>query len=110
MAAANSGDLATVDALLAAGASTLAVDFQGLNAMDFAVNNLYATTQGGQRGRAPPPRDPGQEKGAKFPTSKAPLSAVFHSFRLIFGRAIVSRSALEAWVLFPKRARAAHSR
>ncbi|KAK7231844.1 hypothetical protein SO694_00082165 [Aureococcus anophagefferens] len=40
----------TVDALLAAGASTLAVDFQGLNAMDFAVNNLYATTQGGQRG------------------------------------------------------------
>ena len=57
MAAANSGNLATVDALLAAGASTLAVDSQGLNAMDFAVNTLYATTQGGQRGRAPPPRD-----------------------------------------------------
>ena len=33
---------------------------------------------------------------AKFPTSKAPLSAVFHSFRLIFGRAIISRNGLEA--------------
>ena len=32
-----------------------------------------------------------QEKGAKLP--KSPLSAVFHSFRLIFGRAI-SRNAL----------------
>ena len=52
---------------------------------------------------------PGQEKRAKFPTSKAPISAVSHSFRLIFGRAIISRSALEAWVLFPKRARAEHS-
>ena len=51
-----------------------------------------------------------REKGAKFPTSKAPLSAVSRSFRLIFGRAIVSRSALDAWVLFPKCARAAHSR
>ena len=53
---------------------------------------------------------PGQQKRAKFPTSKAPISAVYHSFRLIFGRAIISRSALEAWVLFPKRARAEHSR
>ena len=52
----------------------------------------------------------GQEKGAKFPTSKAPISAVFRSFRLIFGRAIISRSALEAWALFSKRARAEHSR
>ncbi|KAH8078815.1 hypothetical protein JL720_9565 [Aureococcus anophagefferens] len=34
------------------------------------------------------------------PTSKAPLSAVFHSCRLIFGRATISRSALEAWMLF----------
>ncbi|KAK7231379.1 hypothetical protein SO694_00072049 [Aureococcus anophagefferens] len=34
----------------------------------------------------------GQEKRAKFPTSKAPISAVFHSFRLIFGRAIISRN------------------
>ena len=53
---------------------------------------------------------PGQHKRAKFPTSKAPLSAVFHSFRLIFGRAIISRNGLEAWMLFPERARAEHSR
>ena len=51
---------------------------------------------------------PGQEKSAKFPTSKAPLSAVFHSFRLTFGRAIISRNGLEAWMLFPERARAEH--
>ncbi|KAH8052963.1 ATPase [Aureococcus anophagefferens] len=38
----------------------------------------------------------GQDKRAKFPTSKAPFSAVFHSFRLIFGRAIISRNGLEA--------------
>jgi MFS superfamily sulfate permease-like transporter len=38
----------------------------------------------------------GQDKRAKFPTSKAPISAVFHSFRLIFGRAIISRNGLEA--------------
>ena len=53
---------------------------------------------------------PGQHKGAKFPTSKAPISAVFHSFRLIFGRAIIYRKSLEAWMLFPERARAEHSR
>jgi len=52
----------------------------------------------------------GQDKRAKFPTSKAPFSAVFHSFRLIFGRAIISRNGLEAWMLFPERARAEHSR
>ena len=51
----------------------------------------------------------GQDKRAKFPTSKAPISAVFHSFRLIFGRAIISRNGLEAWTLFPERARAEHS-
>ena len=51
-----------------------------------------------------------REKGATFPTSKAPLSAVFHSFRLIFGRAIISRSALDAWMLFRERARAEHPR
>ena len=51
----------------------------------------------------------GQQKRAKFPTSKAPISAVFHSFRLIFGRAIISRNGLEAWTLFPERARAEHS-
>ena len=55
-------------------------------------------------------RVPGQEKSAKFPTSKAHISAVSHSFRLIFGRAIISRNGLEAWMLFPERARAEHSR
>ena len=54
--------------------------------------------------------EPGQQKRAKFPTSKAPISAVFHSFRLIFERAINSRSALEAGMLFPERARVEHSR
>ena len=53
--------------------------------------------------------NPGQEKRAKFPTSKAPISAAFHSFRLPFGRAIISRNGLEAWMLFPGRARAEHS-
>ncbi|EGB09292.1 hypothetical protein AURANDRAFT_63429 [Aureococcus anophagefferens] len=52
----------------------------------------------------------GREKSANFPTSKAPLSAVFHSFRLIFGRAIISRNGLEACMLFPERARAEHPR
>ena len=53
---------------------------------------------------------PGQQKRAKFPTSKDQISAVFHSFRLIFGRAIIYRNGLEAWMLFPERARAEHSR
>ena len=35
--------------------------------------------------------------GKRCPTSKAPLSAGFHSFRLMFGRAIISGSALDAW-------------
>ena len=52
----------------------------------------------------------GQHKRATFPTSKAHISAVFHSFRLIFGRAIISRNGLEAWMLSPERARAEHSR
>ena len=55
-------------------------------------------------------RRPGQEKGAKFPTSKAPISVVFRSFRPIFGRAIISRSALDAWMFSPERARAERSR
>jgi hypothetical protein len=59
--------------------------------------------------RVEDPRHAGQEKRAKFPTSKAPISAVFHSFWLIFGRAIISRNGLEAWMLFPERARAEHS-
>ena len=49
---------------------------------------------------------PGQEKGAKFPTSKAPISVVFHSFRLIFGRGIISRNGLEARTFFFWNARA----
>ena len=52
----------------------------------------------------------GQDKRAKFPTSKPHISAVSHSFRLIFGRAIISRNGLEAWMFFPERARAEHSR
>ena len=44
-------------------------------------------------------RSTAQQKRATFPTSKAPISAVFHSFRLIFGRAIVSRNGLDAWML-----------
>ena len=55
-------------------------------------------------------RVPGQEKRATCPTSKAPLSAVFHSFWPIFGRAIFSWNGLDAWMLFSERARAAHSR
>ena len=51
----------------------------------------------------------GQDKRAKFPTSKAHISAVFHSFRLIFGRAIIFRNGLEAWMLFFERARAEHT-
>ena len=42
----------------------------------------------------------GRDKRANFPTSKAHISAVFHSFRLIFGRAIISRNGLEAWMFF----------
>jgi hypothetical protein len=53
---------------------------------------------------------PGRERAATFPTSKAPLSAVYHSLRLMFGRAIIPRSALEAWTPLPERARAARSR
>ena len=52
----------------------------------------------------------GQDKRAKFPTSKAPFSAVFHSFRLIFGRVIISRNGLERERLSLERARAEHSR
>ena len=56
---------------------------------------LYGDAQGSKRER---------------PTSKAHISAVFHSFRLIFGRAIISRNGLEAWMLLSERARAEHSR
>ena len=53
---------------------------------------------------------PGQEKGAKFPTSKAPISVVFHSFRLVFGRVIISRNGLERERLSLERARAERPR
>jgi len=43
---------------------------------------------------------PGQQKRAKFPTSKAHISAVFHSFWLIFGRAIICRNGLDARMIF----------
>ena len=84
------------------GASCLVMDFASRGTLEGHLNK-----RAGRRldvGSAP-----GQEKRAKFPTSKAPISAVFHSFRLIFGRAIISRNGLEAWMLFPERARAEHS-
>ena len=34
---------------------------------------------------------------------------MFHSFRLIFGRAMISRSALDAWMLALERSRAEHA-
>jgi len=52
----------------------------------------------------------GAAKERDVPNSRAPISAVFHSFRLTFGRGIISRNGLEAWMLFPERARAARSR
>ena len=52
----------------------------------------------------------GQEKGAKFPTSKAPISVVFHSFWLIFGRVIISRNGLDRERLSLERARAERPR
>jgi len=53
---------------------------------------------------------PAREKSARFPSSKAPLSAVVRSFRPMFGRAIISRRGLDAWMRVPERARAARSR
>ena len=52
----------------------------------------------------------GQEKGAKFPTSKAHISVVFHSFWLIFRRVIISRNGLERERLSLERARAERPR
>ena len=50
----------------------------------------------------------GRQARATFPTSKAPSSTVVRSFRPILGRAIISRSALDAW-MFLERARAERS-
>ena len=68
--------------------------------------------EGGSDGRSSEDgrSETGQDKRAKLPTSKAHISAVFHSFWLIFGRAIIFWNGLEAWMLFPGRARAEHSR
>ena len=52
----------------------------------------------------------GQEKGAKIPTSKAPISVDFHSFRLTFGRGIISRNGLDRERLSLERARAERPR
>ena len=49
------------------------------------------------------PRAPARERGATFPASKAPSSADSHSFRLFFGRAIIPRSVLEAWIMEQSR-------
>jgi len=51
----------------------------------------------------------GVDQGRKR-VSKAPLSTVFHSCRLIFGRATIPRSVLEAWMFFCWNARARNTR
>ena len=53
---------------------------------------------------------PRAAKESEIPNFKGSYLGRFHSFRLIFGRAIISRNGLEAWMLFPERARAEHSR
>ena len=42
---------------------------------------------------------PGSEKGDFFSPFEARISVSFHSFRLIFGREIISRRVLEEWTL-----------
>ena len=49
-------------------------------------------------------------KESEIPNFKGSYLGRFHSFRLILGRAIISRNGLEAWTLFPERARADYSR
>ena len=51
-----------------------------------------------------------KKRSSRWKDGASPISAGFRSFRLIFGRAIISRNGLEAWMLFPERARAEHSR
>ena len=63
-----------------------------------------ATTRGALR------RLQGGTRERNSQLQKAPISAVFHSFRLNFGQAIIPWSGLEAWMLAPERARAEHSR
>ena len=64
--------------------------------------NWDATTQRGAK--------QGSTRVRRWPTSKAPISVVFHSFWLIFGRVIISRNGLEAWTFFLERARAERPR
>ena len=42
---------------------------------------------------------PGSEKGDFFSPFEARISVSFHSFRLIFGRELISRRVLEEWTL-----------
>ena len=70
-----------------------------------ALDPVAVDADGARRAMSETALEPGQQKRAKFPTSKAHISAVFHSFRLIFGRAIISRNGLEAWVLFLEHSR-----
>ena len=54
----------------------------------------WGSNRRGELGPATTACRAGREKGA---TS---ISAVVHSLRLIFGRAIISRNDLDAWMLF----------
>ena len=116
--AAGAGDTAAVAAVLGAAVAGLAdaADAAAAVAAVLAgrVRGPYAVAFYAADARAllfcRDPLGPGQDKRAKFPTSKAPFSAVFHSFRLIFGRAIISRNGLEAWMFLLERARAEQSR
>ena len=89
-------DAAIVRDVVACALPTLAVE---VHAFEAPLALPRRTRPGDERLLAP--LDSGQEKRAKFPTSKAPISAIFHSIRLIFGRAIISRNGLEAWMCFP---------
>ena len=52
----------------------------------------------------------GSTRVRRWPTSKAHISVVFHSFWLIFGRVIISRNGLEHERLSLERARAERPR
>ncbi|KAH8095702.1 hypothetical protein JL720_3025 [Aureococcus anophagefferens] len=58
----------------------------------------------------PQPRSRQRDERGVPDFTKAPSSAVFHSFRLIFGRAIIARNGLDAWMLVGDGARAERSR
>ena len=105
--AATADEAAAVDAAAAVApalCATLAPDAGPVS------ESVVAYARGFEARRPESARGSGQQKRAKLPTSKAHISAVFHSFWLIFGRAIISRNGLEALMLFSGRARAEHSR